>query len=581
MQIIQGKPISPGYAQGRAVLLGVDDLSAPRRIVAADEVGDEIERFHTALKSSQQDLLHLQERVQSELGSSEADIFTTHLLFLQDRQFIDRVERAIRENRLGAEAAIEHAVTELVDILSQSDNAYLRERTEDIRDLGQRLLRHLLRGDAGRPVPLEAGTVLVARELLPSDLIEIDRRHLAGIVTERGGETGHAAILARALGIPAVTGVTDATRIAIPGVSLLLNGLTGEVMFDPAPHQVADFVDRMHRYDAATRQALSEEVRECMTRDGARIELYANIGRPDEVEQIAAHHLEGVGLFRTEYLFLDDPHPPSVERQVDVYGRIAAALGRRPLVIRTLDLGGDKRPAFLAAQFEANPNLGIRGLRFSLLATQELFRTQIRALLRLSREFEVQIMLPMVLGGGDLRQAREVISQVAAEEGIERLPRLGALVETPAAVFSISEIVAVCDFISIGTNDLTQFILAADRNALALIDDYTVLHPAVLRAIRQVLTAAREEGKSAAICGEAAADPRVACLLVGLGARRLSMSPVSAARVRYALRTSTVSSLEELAAASLACESAEAVSTLVNQSLRHALPEFRDTTIPV
>jgi len=581
MQIVQGKPISPGYAQGRAVLLGVGELSAPRRIVAEDEVGNEIERFHAALENSQQDLLHLQERVQSELGSSEAEIFTAHQLFLKDRQLIDRVERAIRDNHLGVEAAIELTVLELVDMLSQSDNAYLRERTEDIRDLGQRLLRHILRGDAGRSVTLEAGTVLVARELLPSDMIEIDRRHLAGIVTERGGETGHAAILARALGIPAVTGVTEATRIAVSGVAVLLNGLTGEVVFDPAPHQLADFIDRMHRYDAASRQAFSEEVRECITSDGARIELYANIGRPDEVDQIAAHHLEGVGLFRTEYLFIDDPHPPSLERQTDVYRRIAAALGGRALVIRTLDLGGDKRPAFLAAQFEANPNLGIRGLRFSLLATQELFRTQVRALLRLSREFEVQIMLPMVLGGGDLRQAREIIEEVAAEEGIDNLPRLGVLVETPAAVFAIKDVLAACDFISIGTNDLTQFILAADRNALALIDDYTVLHPAVLRAIRQVLAAATECGKPAAICGEAAADPRVACLLVGLGARRLSMSPVSAARVRYALRASTVSSLEKLAAASLACESAEAVSTLVNQELRHALPEFRGTTITV
>jgi phosphotransferase system enzyme I (PtsI) len=581
MQIIQGKRISPGYALGPAVLFGVGELSAPRRIVAADAVAGEIERFRTALEDSQRDLLQLQERVQSELGSSEADIFTAHLLLLKDRQLSDRVERAIREKHLGAEAAIEFTVRELVDMLSQSDNAYLCERTEDIRDLGQRLLRHLLRGDAGRPVPVERGAVLVARELLPSNLIEIDRRHLAGIVTERGGETGHAAILARALGIPAVTGVIDATHIAVSGQPVLLNGLTGEVVFDPSPRQRGDFVDRMHRYEAASRQVLSEEVRECITLDGARIELYANIGRPDEVDQIAAHHLEGVGLFRTEYLFLDDPHPPSVERQTDVYRRIAAALGGWPLVIRTLDLGGDKRPAFLAAQFEANPNLGIRGLRFSLSATQDLFRTQIRALLRVSTEFDVQIMLPMVLGGGDLRQARELIAQVAAEEGIERLPRVGALVETPAAVFAIREVLAACDFISIGTNDLTQFILAADRNALALIEDYTVLHPAVLRAIRQVLAAARDSGKPAAICGEAAADPRVACLLAGLGARRLSMSPVSAARVRYALRTSAVNALEELAVRALACDSAEAVATLVNEALRHTLPEFGDMTIAV
>jgi phosphoenolpyruvate-protein phosphotransferase len=581
MKIIQGKPISPGYAQGRAVLIGAGELSVLKRIVATEEVESEIDRFHAALKSSQRDLLHLRERVRSELGSSEADIFTAHLLFLKDQQFIDDVERAVRENCLNIEAAIDLTVKELIDILSESDNAYLRERTEDIEDLGQRLLRHVLREDAGLPLRLEPGTVLVARELLPSNLIDIDRRHLAGIVTETGGETGHAAILARSLGIPAITGVTEATRTAVSGESVLLDGLTGEVVFEPSPRQLSDFTDRMHRYDAASLQALSEETGECITADGTRIELYANIGRADEVGQIPEHHLEGVGLFRTEYLFLDDPHAPTLERQINVYRRIAAALAGRPLTIRTLDLGGDKRPAFLAAQFETNPNLGIRGLRFSLLATQELFRTQIRALLRLSKEFEIQIMLPMVLGGGDLRHAREIIQQIAAQEGIERLPKLGALVETPAAVFAIKEVLAACDFISVGTNDLTQFILAADRNALALIDDYTVLHPAVLRAIRQVLAAARESGKPAAICGEAASDPRVACLLVGLGARRLSMSPVSAARVRYALRTSSVTSLEQLAGRSLACDCADAVSTCINEALRHTLPELRNATITV
>jgi phosphoenolpyruvate-protein phosphotransferase len=581
MRIIQGIPISPGYAQGRAVLVGVWEGSVPRRTVARDEVKGEIDRFHAALEFSRQDLFRLRERVQLELGSSEADIFAAHLMFLEDRQFIDRVERAVTENHLNVEAAIDLTVQELVGILSESDNAFLRERAEDIQDLGQRLQRHLLRGGAARPVALEPGTVLVARELLPSNLIDIDRGHLAGIVTETGGETGHAAILARSLGIPAITGVTEATRIAVSGEPVLLDGLTGEVVFDAASQQLSDFIDRMRRYNAASLHAISEEAKECATSDGTKIELYANIGRADEVDQIAAHHLDGVGLFRTEYLFLDDPNPPSLDRQIDLYRGVAKALAGRPLVVRTLDLGGDKWPAFLAAQFESNPNLGVRGLRFSLLAAPDLFRAQVRALLRLSMEFEVQIMLPMVLGAGDLRQARELIQQIAAEEGIESLPRLGALVETPAAVFAIKDVLAACDFISVGTNDLTQFILAADRNALALIDDYTVLHPAVLRAIRQVLEAAHESGKPATICGEAASDPRVACLLVGLGARRLSLSPVSTARVRYALRKSSVAALEELAGQALASESAEAVSTFIDEALRHAFPDLEDTKITV
>ena len=581
MKTVQGKPVSPGYAQGSAALVGVGEITAPHRHIAEHEVDREIERFRCALDDSHRDLLRLQQRVQSELGSAEADIFSAHLLFLKDPQFIERVETSVRHDRLDIESAIAVTISELVAILRQSDNTYLRERTDDIRDLGQRLLRNMTRLDTGHLIPQEPGTVLVARELLPSDLIEIDRKHLVGIITELGGETGHAAILARALGIPAITGITEATRIATAQMPVLLDGLSGEVVFDPSPEQLSRFLDGKRRYDHASRHARSEEACECITRDGVRIGLYANIGRPDEVDQVARHHLEGVGLFRTEYLFMDEPDPPSVARQCEVYCRIASSLGGRPLVIRTLDLGGDKRPAFLAAQFEANPNLGIRGLRFSLLATQALFRNQIRALLSLADDFEIQILLPMVVGAGDLRQARAIIEEVAAEAGSVRLPPIGALVETPAAVFSINEVLAACDFISIGTNDLTQFILAADRNALALIDDYTVLHPSVLRAIRQVIEAAERYAKPATVCGEAAADPRVACLLVGLGARRLSMSPVSAARVRFALRAASLGPLKELGRVALSCESAETISTLVDDALRHTLPDFLEGAISV
>lgn len=581
MKTLQGKPISPGYAQGYATVFGTAEIAAPQRCIGEDEVDEELARFHIALRDSRVELDRLQERVQSELGSAEADIFSAHLLFLQDPQFIGRVESGVKNDRLAIDSAIAVTVAELVTILCESDNAYLRERAEDIRDLGRRLSRNLARQEGRLLSHLAPGSVIIARELLPTDLLEIDRDHLVGIVTELGGETGHAAILARALGIPAVTGITGATQIATAHMKVVVDGVSGEVAFDPAAQYLADFLARQTRYEDVKIQARSAEKRECVTRDGVRISLYANIGRPDDVEQVAEHRLEGVGLFRTEYLFLDEPQPPSIERQSAIYRQIAQSLGSRPLVIRTLDLGGDKRPAFLAAQFEANPNLGIRGLRFSLLATQELFRTQIRAVLALAHDFDVQILLPMVLGASDFRQARSIIEEIAVQEGIEKLPPVGALIETPAAVFSINEILAACDFISIGTNDLTQFILAADRNALALIDDYTVLHPSVLRAIHAVMQAASSSGKPATVCGEAAADPRVACLLVGMGARRLSMSPVSAARVRYALHAARLPSLEQLASAALAADSAEAAATLVDEALRHAIPEFWEGAISV
>jgi phosphoenolpyruvate-protein phosphotransferase len=582
MKIITGKPISPGYARGRAVIQGGGPEEVRETRITPDQIDAELARFHAALGESHRELQQLQARVQSELGSDSADIFSAHLLFLRDQQFIGRVEAGIRNERLCLEAALQLTVDELAHLLEEADNAYLRERAADIRDLRSRLLRQIAQSGTEQTLArLPPESILVARELLPSDLLASDRAHIAGIITETGGETGHAAILARALGIPAVTGIRDATRIITPQMLILIDGQSGEVVLEPVPQRINRSTATKDRYDRETRDAIDAEQRACITRDGVKIRLLANIGRPFEVHQVAKHHLEGVGLFRTEYLFLDEAKAPSCERQRQLYEKIATALGSLPLVIRTLDLGGDKHPAFLKPQFEVNPNLGVRGLRFSLLTSRELFRTQVRALLLAANRHDVHLMLPMVLGGADLTQAITIIREVATEEGISELPPIGTLVETPAAVFAIVEILAASDFISIGTNDLTQFILAADRNSLAMIDDYTVLHPSVLRAIHRVIEAADAAGKPVAVCGEAAADPRVACLLAGLGVRRLSMSPLSAARVRYALRASHQSSLESLAQAALASDSAARVTDILTDGLPNIHPESRHDSIPV
>ncbi|MGD2137398.1 MAG: phosphoenolpyruvate--protein phosphotransferase [Gammaproteobacteria bacterium] len=574
MKTVSGKPISPGYARGHAVVLGTDRTEIPETRIPQGQVENELARFHAALEDSYRELEQLQARVQSELGTASADIFSAHLLFLKDRQFLDRVEASISKDLFGLESAIQVTIDELARLLKAADNAYLRERAADVRDLRRRLLRHVAQSGGSQLLQLTQESILVARELLPSDLLEFDREHVAGIITETGGETGHAAILARALGVPAVTGIPDATRLIEPGIPLLIDAQTGEVVLEPAPRQIHAAIASKADYDRATENALAAEAHECRTRDGVKIRLFANIGRPVEARQVARHHLEGIGLFRTEYLFLDETVAPAFERQRDIYRQIAATLGL-PLVIRTLDLGGDKKPAFLKPQFEANPNLGVRGLRFSLLAAEEMFRTQIRAVLHAANGHDVRIMLPMVLGRADLQQAIGIIQEVATEEGILALPPVGALIETPSAVFSIEGILAVADFVSIGTNDLTQFILAADRNALAMIDDYTVLHPSVLRAVHRVIEAAGDAGKPVSICGEAAADPRVACLLIGLGARRLSMSPVCAARVRYAVRAARQHLLEETARAALESDSAEAVIALVTDMWSDALPASR------
>ena len=581
MKIIAGRAISPGYAQGRAEILGTGLRDTTTAKIVPDRVEDELERFRTAVEKSYRELEQLQARVQSELGADSAEIFSAHLLFLKDPQFTERVETCIREDLLSPEAAVQDTVDELVQILNKADNSYLRERVADIHDLRSRLLRQIAQPGSGQLQQLEPDTILVARELLPSDLLESDREHLNGIVTETGGETGHAAILARALGIPAVTGITNATQLIAPGMPLLVDGRSGEVVLEPEPRRLDASIASKARYDRETKNAVDAEECESTTCDGIKVHLLANIGRPYEVAQVADHHLEGIGLFRTEYLFLDEPVAPSFERQRDIYCQVAASLDGLPLVIRTLDLGGDKWPAFFKPRFEANPNLGVRGLRFSLLAAEDLFRTQIRASLLAATRHDIRIMLPMVLGRADLRHAMTIIEEVAREEGVNSLPPIGTLIETPSAVFAIDDILAITDFVSIGTNDLTQFMLAADRNALALIDDYTVLHPSVLRAVHRIIEAADAAGKPATVCGEAAADPRVACLLAGLGARRLSMSPVSAARVRLAIRNSHMSSLVELARTALKSDSPQTVSALATELLNSIYPELRPDFIPV
>lgn len=581
MKIINGKSISPGYAQGCAVVLGYDQKKLSNIRVDPDDVDTELARFHCAIEESYRELTQLHARVQSELGAEAADIFTAHLLFLEDRQFIDRVETCIRNDQLSLESAIQVTIDELADLLNEADSAFLRERAADVRDLQRRLLRHVAQSTTEQLVELAPESVLVARELLPSDLLEFDHEHLVGIITETGGETGHAAILARALGIPAVTGITDVMRLIKPDMPILIDGQTGEVVLEPVPERFQVSIENKKDYDQVSKNAINAEGSECLTLDGLKVQLFANIGRPFEVSQVAGHNLEGVGLFRTEYLFLDEPVEPSFARQRDIYCQVASSLNGLPLVIRTLDLGGDKWPAFLKPRFEANPNLGVRGLRFSLVAAEQLFRTQIRAALYAANEYNVRIMFPMVLGCADLQHAISIIQDVAEKDGISSLPPVGALIETPSAVFAIEEILAASDFVSIGTNDLTQFMLAADRNALAMVDDYTILHPSVLRAVHRVIAAANALGKSVAVCGEAAADPRVACLLVGLGAHRLSMSPVSAARVRFALRASHQDALESLAHAALNSISGQTVSTLVSEALQDIYPEHHADKISV
>jgi phosphoenolpyruvate-protein phosphotransferase len=525
---------------------------------------DERHRFEGALQLGAEDLVRLRQHVKSEIGTAEAEIFDAHLALLHDRRFLSRIGECIEREQINAEWAVETIVNDYAVRLAAEENEYLRERAADIRDLGRRLLRHLARHDRAPLSSLPGRSVLVARELYPADLVEIDRAHLAAILTELGGPTGHAAILARALGIPAISGIEDATRVITSGVELFVDGTTGEVWADPSPREAAQFAQFSKDYEDRLAAALSEERLASQTCDGLAIGLFGNIGRAHEAESVGRHRLEGIGLFRTEYLFLDEPEAPSLDKQRAVYGSVAETIGDRPLVIRTLDLGGDKFPRFLSPHRENNPMLGLRGLRFSLTSGRTLFETQIRAILAVAaRGRDVRILLPMVLGPADFAAALGIIREVAHRDHLRTFPQVGAMIETPAAILMIDELIELSDFASLGTNDLAQFILAADRDSLELVADNAILHPAVLRAIKAVADAGVRTDKPVGICGEAAADPRLTELLIGLGIRNLSMSPAASVRVRQRIRTVDSHGAAEVAARAICCTNARDIHKMV------------------
>ncbi len=421
MKQLSGKAVSPGYAKGTALVYSqcrTDEV--PRYKVTDADVAEEHRRFFEAVERSHRELKQLENRVLAELGEAQSAIFAAHLGLLQDNHFAERIKARIQGDLVNVEHALDVEVADLCAMLASVENEYLRERAQDIRDVGRRVMRQLTAHDGGQYVDVPPQSVIVARELLPSETLDLDREHVAGIVTEEGGENSHAAILARALGIPAVTGIANATSNIPAGAQVLVDGESGIVSMMPSEAAMADFARLKSRYDDDTSAAVAAESLDCVTPDGTRVSLLANINRPHEASLVTAHHLDGIGLFRTEFMFVESTVAPSFERQVAAYRQIVEAIANRPAVIRTLDLGGDKMPAFLEPQREANPNLGSRGLRFSL-AEQTLFQTQIRAIITASQGHEnVRLLLPMVLGAGDLAEAAELVRMMSCRSRCRR-----------------------------------------------------------------------------------------------------------------------------------------------------------------
>jgi phosphotransferase system enzyme I (PtsP) len=550
---LNGLPAAPGFGHGIAHVLTppVTFDAVPEQRARAKT--RELARFHAALATSRTQLATLRERLRERLPEFDADIIEAHRMMLEDEGLARRVETLIREGWT-AEYSLRLVVDEYVAAFAQMQSEYMRERSADVKDVGLRVLRNLLGVDE-RERSFEADTVLVAEEFTVSDLVLLDHAGLRGLVMATGGLTSHATILAKSFEIPTVVGAAGATDAVREGDELLVDGNAGVVLVNPQADVRREYgrLDREYRAFNRELDALHDLPGE--TIDGKRIRLLANIGLVADLPLVLRHGADGVGLYRTEFPFLTYREFPTEEEQLALYARVVEALGGRPLTIRTLDVGADKYPDYLHLDREENPFLGWRSIRISL-ETPALFKIQLRAIFRAGALGPVRIMLPMISGLEELRRARELVEEVKvdlAREGLDFDPTvpLGIMIEVPSAVALATQLIREVDFFSIGTNDLIQYLLAVDRNNHKVASLYQPLHPAVLKAVRDTVQAARSAGKWVGCCGEMASDPLSALVLVGLGIDDLSMGPFYVPLMKRLIRSLSFVETQDVATEAL------------------------------
>lgn len=566
-RLLKGIPAAPGLAAGPPFVLEEERLEAPRR--EGQDPAAEQARLNEAVRAIQASLEALRERIESEASSQEAAIFEAHAMMLLDPALHGRARKAM-EGGLNAEAAWMEAVEFFADQLAALPDPTLSARAADVRDVGRRVLRMLLGlGEAATP-KLAEPSVILARDLAPSQTAGMERGKVLAFCTAEGGPTSHTAILARALGLPAVVGLGPAILQGPFGRQILVDGDTGEVTFCPDDDACQSFEVRMqgaHRRALEERQAAGQPV---VTSDGRAIEIVANVGSPEDAAGAVEFGAEGIGLLRTEFLYLDRRTAPGEDEQVEAYRRILEPMGGRPVVARTLDVGGDKPLPYLDLGHEANPFLGWRGLRMCL-ERPEVFLVQLRALLRAGAGHDLRIMFPMVATLEEVQRARAMLDQARQQlrqDGLEAAesPQVGIMVEVPSAAVLADRLAPHVDFFSIGTNDLTQYTLAAERTNDRVAHLTDALHPSVLRLIRQVVEAAHAHGRWAGVCGELAGDPAGAVVLLGLGIDELSMAAPLIPRVKSVLRRWSAAGARRLAEQALDQDSAAAVRALVRKA---------------
>jgi phosphotransferase system enzyme I (PtsI) len=580
-RVFRGIAVSSGVCRGKILVLHRARHIVSRRNLAESEIAAEIKRFEQVLVKTGQQIKEIQHRVVTNMSATEGDIFEAHLLMLEDRVLIEEVIRLIQAQKTNADYAFHTVAERYITALEQVEDEYLRERAADMRDLTTRVLDNLLEvKDAFNLSHLTEPCILVSHDLSPSTTAQLDKKFVLGFATDIGGKTSHTAIMARSLDIPAIVGLQDAAEDLESGEYALLDGYNGTITVNPTDQTLFAY-GQLEKNKASLDEKLHEIIGQpAITLDGKTIHLSANIEDQNDVASVLAHGAEGVGLFRTEFLFINHESPPSEEDQYKAYHEVAVALKPHPVIIRTLDIGGDKFVSNLQLAQEMNPFLGWRAIRFCL-AQPQLFCAQLRAILRASAEGNVKMMYPMISGLDELNQANALVEKCKAELRAEKVPfnenlEVGVMIEIPSAALIADVLAKRAKFFSIGSNDLIQYTLAADRTNEKVSHLYEPTHPAILRLIKTAVNASHVNGHWTGVCGEMGGDPVLVPLLIGLGVDELSAAPPVIPEVKYMIRRVKMSEAKALAEFALNCESPSEIYARCLEFAKQTAPSLFD-----
>lgn len=574
--VISGIPAAPGIIMGRAYPLYDEEVAIPRRRIKEKLIIEEIARFKRALTRTRSEILAIHKRIAGEMGMEKARIFGAHLMVLEDEVLIGEVISKLKKNKLAVEYIFWEILRKYIKVLSKSEDEYLRERVSDINDVGRRILKNLLGTEHRSLTDLKKKTVVIAYDLSPSDTATMHRGNVIAFATDIGGRTSHTAIMAKSIEIPAVVGLESVTSNVKDGSNIIVDGNLGIVTINPTAETIRKYHIKKKRFEKFEKHLVKLKNLPARTLDGKEIKLEANIELPADVQGVLAHGAKGIGLFRTEYFYMNRHDLPSEDEQFEAYKEAARKIAPHSVIVRTLDLGGDKFLSQFEVPHDMNPFLGWRAIRFCL-ARPDIFKAQLRAILRASNYGKLKIMYPMISGVEELRQANAILEEAREDLRKKSIPfdrnmEVGAMIEVPSAAITSDVLAKEADFFSIGTNDLIQYSLAVDRVNEKIAYLYEPAHPAVLRLIKTIIDNGHREKIWVGMCGEMAGDVALSLLLVGLGLDEFSTPPIIVPEIKRVIRSVKYSDVKKIAETALTLSTGKEVEALAKEKLKKLVP---------